>query len=295
MRGYGIFFFIAEAFRGLRANSLVNLLAVGTISMAMVIVGFFLILFFNVRSTVNTLSDKLVMSVYLKDGLTQHEKDFLFGRIRTEPGVKRAVYLSRDEALSQFKRELQGQEPLIQNLGENPLPDSFELVIDRSHADANRLAALAKKLAASPGVEDVSYGKKGAEVITALYKLLTYGGTALAILLGVSVVFIISNSVRLALYSRGQEIELMQWIGATRGFIQGPFLIEGAILAMLGSALAIGILAALFYSLPPELVLFLARPNGLDFLPPQVVAYMIIGGGLLGLAGGLVSVGKFLE
>jgi len=108
-------------------------------------------------------------------------------------------------------------------------------------------------------------------------------------------VFIISNSVRLALYSRGQEIELMQWIGATRGFIQGPFLIEGMLLSMLGTALAIGILAGLFYLLPPEVVIFLSRPKGLDFLPSSVVIYMIGVGGLLGLAGGLVSVSRFLE
>ncbi len=81
-------------------------------------------------------------------------------------------------------------------------------------------------------------------------------------LLGVSVVFIISNSVRLALYSRGQEIELMQWIGATRGFIQGPFLIEGMMLAMLGTALSVGILSGLYYALPHEVVLFLSQPTG---------------------------------
>jgi cell division transport system permease protein len=203
--------------------------------------------------------------------------------------------LSRTEALALLKKELKGQEALIEGLGENPLPDSFELSFDRRYADADRLDALAKKISRYPGVEDVSYGKQGAEVLSGLYRLLSYGVTALAVLLGVSVVFIISNSVRLALYSRGQEIELMQWIGATRGFIQGPFLAEGAMLAMLGSALAVGILAALYYSLPPEVVLFLSRPNGLDFLPTSVVAYMIIGGGLLGLAGGLVSVSRFLE
>jgi cell division transport system permease protein len=154
---------------------------------------------------------------------------------------------------------------------------------------------MAKKFSGYPGVEDVSYGKQGAEVLSGLFKLVTYGGTALAVLLGVSVVFIISNSVRLALYSRGQEIELMQWIGATRGFIQGPFLIEGMMLAMLGSALAVGIIAAVYYALPQEVIFFLSKPNGLDFLPPSVVAYMIIGGSLLGLAGALVSVTKFLE
>jgi len=295
VKGYGLFYFIAEAFRGLRANSLVNLLAVGTISMAMLIVGFFLIVFLNLQAAVNSLGDRLEMSVYLKDGLTEHEKDFIQHRIKIEPGVKKVSYLSRADALLLFKKELKGQEALIQGLAENPLPDSYEITFDRRSVDAERLEVLAGKFTEYRGVEDVSYGKEGARVLSGFYTAITYGGMAMAVLLGVTVVFIISNSVRLALYSRGQEIELMQWIGATRGFIQGPFLIEGMMLAMLGSALAIGILAGVYYSLPQEVVLFLSRTNGLDFLPLSVVTYMIIGGGVLGLAGGLVSVNRFLE
>ena len=295
MKGYGLFYFISEAFRGLRANSLVNLLAVGTISMAMLIVGFFLLVFINLHAAVNTMGERLEVSVYLKEGLPGHEKDFLLVRLKSEPGVKKVTYLSKAEALALFKKELKGQETLIQGLNENPLPDSYEVSIDRRYSDVDRLEAMAKKFSNYPGVEDVSYGKQGARMLSGLFKLVTFGGMALAVLLGVSVVFIISNSVRLALYSRGQEIELMQWIGATRGFIQGPFLIEGMMLAMLGSALAVGIIAGVYYALPQEVVLFLSRPNGLDFLPPSVVAYMIIGGSLLGLAGALVSVGKFLE
>lgn len=295
MKGYGLFYFIAEAFRGLRANSIVNLLAVGTISMAMLIVGFFLLVFLNVQTAMSSFGDRIGMSVYLKDGVTAHEKDFLLSRLKAEPGVKKTTYFSKAEALALFKKELKGQEALIQGLGENPLPDSYEIVIDHRHAETDKLEALAKKISGLPAVGNVSYGKQGAEVLTGLYKMLAYGGTALAVLLGVSVVFIISNSVRLALYSRGQEIELMQWIGATRGFIQGPFLIEGMLLAMLGSALAVTVLASVFYSLPQEVVLFLSRPHGLDFLPPMVVTYIIVGGGLLGLVGGLVSVNKFLD
>jgi cell division transport system permease protein len=101
--------------------------------------------------------------------------------------------------------------------------------------------------------------------------------------------------VRLALYSRGQEIELMQWIGATRWFIMGPFLVEGMLVTMIGTSLAVGILAGLFHALPREIVLFLSGPGGLDFLPTMVIVYMIGGGGALGFAGGLVSVNKFLE
>jgi cell division transport system permease protein len=263
--------------------------------MAMLIVGFFLLVFFNVQSTVGGLGERLEMSVYLKEGLSQHEKDFLLHRIKAEPGVKKAAYLPKAEALALFRKELKEQEALIQGLEENPLPDSYELNIDRRFADADRIEAIARKLSAYPGVEDVSYARQGAEMISGLYRLFTYGGTALAVLLGVSVVFIINNSVRLALYSRGQEIELMQWIGATRGFIQGPFLIEGTVLAALGSSLAVGVLAAFYYALPPEFILLVSGPNGLHFLPMPAVASMIIGGGLLGLAGGVVSVSKFLE
>ncbi len=295
MKGYGLFYFISEAFRGLRSNSLVNLLAVGTISMAMLIVGFFLLVFVNLHSTINSIGERFEVSVYLKEGLSGQEKDFLLQQLKTEPGIKKISYLSKAEALAQFRQELEGQESLIQGLSENPLPDSFEVNIDRGYSDAQKLEAMAKRFEALPGVEDVSYGRQGAQMLAGVYKLMKYGGITLAVLLGVSVVFIISNSVRLALYSRGQEIELMQWIGATRGFIKGPFLMEGMMLAMLGTALAVGILAALFYALPREAALFLSGPGALDFLPPPVVIFMILAGGLLGLIGGLVSVGKFLE
>jgi cell division transport system permease protein len=295
VKGYGFLYFITEAFHGLRANRLVNLLAVGTISMAMLIVGFFLLVFINLHSAVNALGDRLEISVYLKEGVTAREKDFLRDRLNAEPGVKRVTYLAKADALALFQKQLTGQEKLLEGLGENPLPDSYEAAVDRQAAAPDRLEAMAKKFAAYPGVEDVSYGKEGAQVLSGLYEAVLYGGVALSVLLGVSVVFIISNSVRLALYSRGQEIELMQWIGATRGFIQGPFLIEGMMLAMLGSALSVGVIAALYFALPQELVLILSRAGGLDFLPPSVVACMIIGGGLLGLSGALVSVAQFLE
>lgn len=295
MKGYGLFYYISEAFHGLRANSLVNLLAVGTISMAMLIVGFFLLVFVNLHSTVKTIGGSFEVSVYLRDGLSEQERDFLHRRLKTEPGVRKVTYLPRAQALALFKKELKEQEVLLDGLGKNPLPDSYELQIDRRYAETDRLEAMAARLKVYPGVEDISYGKQGAQMLAGLFKLVTYGGITLAVLLGVSVVFIISNSVRLALYSRGQEIELMQWIGATRGFIQGPFLLEGMMLAALGTALALGILTGLYYALPGEAALFLLRPNGLDFLPLPMVGYLFLASGILGFTGALVSVGKFLE
>jgi cell division transport system permease protein len=295
MKGYGLFFYVTEAFRGLRANSLVNLLAMGTISMAILIVGFSLLVFLNLRTTVNAMGERLEISVYLKDGLTPQEKDYVGTLLKSEPGVKKTVLVSKAEALGQLRQELRGQESLLEGLSENPLPDSYELTIDARYSDAAHMSALARKISRFSGVDDVSYGQQSVEVLDRLLRMVAYGGTALAILLGVTVVFIISNSVRLALYSRGGEIELMQWIGATRSFITGPFLVEGMLVSVTGGALSIGVLAAVFHALPQEAVLFLAGPDGLQFLSPVVIAYMIGGGALLGLIGGFISVNRFLE
>jgi len=295
MRGYGPIYYVVEAYHGLRSNSLVNLLAMGTISMAMLIVGFFLVVFLNLQSAVGAMGERLEVSVFLKSGLTPQEQDYVLTRLKAEPGVKKAVFLSKEGALELLKKELKGQEALMEGLGENPLPDSYEITVDTKYADAARMEALTKRIGKLYGVEDVSYGRQGVEVLDRLLKLVTWGGITLAVLLGVTVVFIISNSVRLALYSRGQEIELMQWIGATRWFIMGPFLVEGMLVAVLGTSLAVGILAGLFHAVPREIVLFLSGPGGLDFLPTPVIVYMIGGGGALGFAGGLVSVNKFLE
>ena len=295
MRGYGPLFYIIEAYQGLRSNSLVNLLAMGTISMAMLIVGFFLVVFLNLQAAVGAMGERLEVSVYLKSGITPQEKDYVLTRLKAEPGVKKAVFLPKDEAMALLKKTLKGQESLMEGLGENPLPDSFEVTVHADYADAAKMEVLTRRIGKLYGVEDVSYGRQGVEVLDRLLKLVTWGGISLAVLLGVTVVFIISNSVRLALYSRGQEIELMQWIGATRWFIMGPFLVEGMLVTVLGTSLAVGILAGLFHALPREIVLFLSGPGGLDFLPVPVIAYMVGGGGALGFAGALVSVNKFLE
>jgi len=295
MRGYGPVFYLVEAYYGLRANGLVNLLAMGTITMAMLIVGCSLLVFLNLRSAVGAMGERLEISVYLKDGLTDQEKDFLVTRLKAEPGVKKAVFQSKTEALDLLRKELKGQEALLEGLGENPLPDSYELTIDSRSSDAAKMDALSKRIEKLHGVADVSYGRESVEVLDRLLRMVTYGGMVLAALLGVTVVFIISNSVRLALYSRGGEIELMQWIGATRSFITGPFLVEGMLVAAIGTALSLGVLAGLFHAIPREAVHFLAGPGGLEFLPSWVIAYMIGGGALLGLLGGLVSVNRFLE
>ena len=104
MKGYGFFYYFAEAFRGLRANSLVNLLAVGTICMAMLIVGIFLLIFFNLQSSLHAMTERLEISVYLKDRLTSHEKEFLLMRLRLSRGSRESRTCPGQRPLSVSKK-----------------------------------------------------------------------------------------------------------------------------------------------------------------------------------------------
>ena len=120
MKGYGLFYYIAEAYRGLRANSLVNVLALGTITMIMLIVGFFLLVFFNLQASVQVMGERLEVSVYLKDGLTEHEKDFLFSRLKAEPGVRKVTYPVQNAGPGRVQKRIEGTGGAARRAGPKP-------------------------------------------------------------------------------------------------------------------------------------------------------------------------------
>jgi len=270
VKGYGLFFYIAEAFRGLRTNSIVNLLALGTITMIMLIVGFFLLVFFNLQSSVQVMAKRLEVSVYLKEGLTEHEKDFLQSRLKAEPGIRKVTYLSKVQALDVFKKELKGQEALLDGLGQNPLPDSYEVmstgpmrmpaVLKRSRANFPAIPAL--RTCPTEGTARKCWAGCSSSSPMAARRSRAAGRVGVFIHLEL-------RSSRALLARAGDRADAVDR-GHAR-FILGSFSDRRHAASMLGSTLSIGILAGLYYALPHEAVLFLSHTAGIDFLPLPVV------------------------
>ncbi len=213
--------------------------------------------------------------------------------------IREVTYVSKEEALADFRKQIRGQESLLEGLKANPLPASFQLRIREKYQTADALAQLAASMKRMEGVEDVLYGQEWVERLTSVVEVMKILAIVIGAVLGVASLFIVANTIRLAVYARAQEIEIMRLVGATRTYIQIPLILEGTLQGGLGAALALGLLYALFratlWQLGTSARIILSGPELAQFLATQYGVAMIGIGVLLGGVGSLVAVRRFLK
>ncbi len=290
-------YFIGEALRSILRSRMIHAVAVGTVTIAFVLLGAFLLLYVNLQGLLETWSEQVQVTVYLAEGLSAGDLKQLEGRIRARQEVAAATHLSKEQALAAFKRDLQGQRGLLEGLGgENPLPASFELRLHPAYRSVGAVEELVREVRAWTGVAEVQYGQEWIANLTAIVTLLHLVGLAMGGLLALALLFIVANTIKLMVYARRDEIEVLSLVGATAGFIKAPFLIEGTLQGMAGALLALLILSGGYHLLSAELA---ASPlwQGMDFrfLPWSYGAGMLVGGMAMGVVGSLFSLGRFLK
>lgn len=286
-----IFYYLAEGLRNIGRNKLLNLSTIFTIAVSMTIFGFFLILFLNLKDLHESWSERFQITVYLKDGT---DEKHLIDTIRKEKEVSAVIYTSKENALLEFQKELGKGKGVLNTIGDNPLPASIDITLKKEYRLSEFIEPLVEMIRKLPGVEEVHYGEDWIREITVLLKGLKITGILLGSFLIAGVIFIISNTIRLALYTRQEEIEIMKLIGATRGFIRWPFVVEGVLQGLTGGASSILFLYG-FYRI-------VAYGLGLNFpgfhpafLNPLLLAGIFFSGLILGLLGSLFSMGRFLK
>ncbi len=291
-------YILEDALTSIRRSGWGGLASIGTIAVSFVIVGIFLVITGNLGAVVTEWKEQFQVTVFLDDGITAEQLALLKKRIESERAVTAMTYTSKEEALRQFKRELRGKEALLEGLGENPLPASFQLRIDEAYHTPEALRQLAAFLGRLEGVEDVQYGQEWVDRLTAIIRLLRLVGLGVGLALGFASLLIVSNTIRLAVYARAEEIEVMRLVGATKTHIRAPFLLEGLIQGALGAGLA---LLALYGAYRATLWQLRVSPGQIlgmgvgSFLDPHWAAALILAGAVVGGAGSLISVGRFLR
>jgi cell division transport system permease protein len=215
------------------------------------------------------------------------------GKIERLRGVTNVKYMSKDEAWRKFKNEFGEKLSLDAAMTDNPLPDTFIIEVEVPEL----VTSVAKQVANMPSVTEVRYSGKLLEQIQSLASAVRIGGLIMVCMLSVATLLIVINTIRLTVIAREKDISIMKLVGATNSFIKWPFIIEGIIIGIIGSAFSFAILKAsydvimfqLAYSLP-----FLPIINNFGILLP---IYMIVGcvGILLGMLGGYISVSKSLK
>ena len=287
-------YFLGEALKSLRRNSLMTLASIATVTLSLFILGMFLTTVLNLTHMASYLENQVELSVYLKDGLTTQQIGDVERKIRGLQEVKTVTFVNKDQALQEFKERLGEQSYLLDSLNGNPLPSSFAVVFETPSAVREAAAVLEQDGA----VETAQYGQETIEQLFEVTRFIRIGGTVLILFLAFSTLFIISNTIRMTVFARRKEIQIMKYVGATNGFIRWPFLLEGMMLGLIGSILAGGCLWEMYRWGLAQLI-----EHGLAFLPmiptyPFIlqVAVALVGIGIcIGGLGSAISVRKYMK
>jgi cell division transport system permease protein len=234
--GFDLFFFISEAITNIRRSGLMIVISVATITICMVVFGFFLLLSINLNQLADFISSKLEIRVYLSENLTIKEINDVKNKIANLESVKEVVFIDKQIAWSVFKKNFTNLE-LSDLVDINPLPHSFKVYL----YDTSKIANTAKFLTQqySKYIDDVGYMGTIAERIRLISKLAKTGGLVLVLFLTIATLLIVVNTIRLTVLSRHDEIDIMQLVGAESKFIKWPFIIEGLVMGVLGSVFAV--------------------------------------------------------
>lgn len=280
--------FLRAALRGLSASPLTSGVAVVTIGVTLVLVGAFALLVANMQRLLDDFGDALHVTAFLEDGLPEDAQRQLAATAATVEGVTSVRLVSKQEALERFRNGVGRGGALLEGLSENPLPASLEIGLAPEYRSAAGLARVAGSLDGLPGIQELSSGQDWVEGYLRAIALVRGVGFGLALILALATLLIVANTIRLAVLSRRDEIEILALVGASRAYVGTPFLIEGLLQGVSGGLLALVLLYALFRLVLPgfefglELLLGGVEPR---FFSPLEAAALLAAGAGLGLFG----------
>ena len=279
-------------------NLFPNLITIGIIAVSILIFSTFTLLAFNLTSFLKNWEDKIEVIAYLKRGTPSSEVEPLLNKTRLLEGVEIVRYVSPYDAMTFMETKLGGQKNLLQGIQPALLPPSFEIQLKKDYRNSARINEVVARLREMAQFEEIQYGQEWVETFSALVHILRLTQWILGGLLLIAIVFITSNTLQLTISSRREEIKVMHWVGASPGFIRVPFYVEGLIQGLLGGGLAIFFLFLLHQGLllhiPPSMQAWLAKVPVL-FLPPETIAWIILGGMVLGFFGSFVASMRVLK
>jgi cell division transport system permease protein len=284
--------FVSEAVRSIGANISTTVAATMTVLIGMFLLGLFIALFSWVNSwTDHVRKDVLVKVFFVQDATTQ-QINTVQSKLLTFPETKKVVFISKEEALKRMKEKYPD---LTQNLVNNPLPPAFEV----TPKDADQVSLIANKLQPLPaGVDKIDYAEKKTERILAVTNVIKYIFLLGSLVLLAASTILIANTIRLSIFSRRREIEVMKLVGASNWFVRGPFMLEGLICGLIGAILAVVLLVlAKQFALPViEGHSSTFREDDVHALSFPLVALILVGVSLLvGAAGSGITLRRFLR
>jgi len=232
-------FYLREALRSLRHHGGLATTAILALTAALTLAGMFLLLAHNAEMALQFIGDRRVMVVYLKDEVSDAQRDALNQRLGSLFGA--VTYVSKDDAWKEFAQQV-GDPQLLEAVGQNPLPASLRVRLRPELMNAPAMAEAARQVQAFPEVEDVRYGAEWVSRLDALNAAVRSGAIAVGLAVAIGIVFVLYNTIRLTVLARRPQVEIMSRLGATDGFVARPFVLEAMFEAVISAVLALAVL-----------------------------------------------------
>jgi cell division transport system permease protein len=275
-------FIFKESIRGFNNAKLSTFASILTITISLVLITLYYVISIRSNETIKALKNRVELEVFLVDNYSTESLDSLRENIKRTGGVRVFDFISKEEAYKKFEEDY-GKE-MLEIFEYNPLPASFRINLYDEYKSTDRLEKIKEQLSKNPIVSDIIYPQKDVELIESMSSSRLFYNLIILIIVIIASLFLVSNTIRLVIFSKRKNIEIMKLLGSTRFFIQAPFLIEGIIQGLLGSILfviALLVFKSVFKNTYLESVL--------------VTNYWLVFGAglLLGLIGSAISVRMF--
>lgn len=287
-------YFLRETVTSLVRNRFMAVASILTVTLSMFILGAFLSAVLNINHMATYLESQVEMTVYLKDGIKTDDVMAVGKQLKQLNGLKGISFTNKDQALANFRESMGDQAALLDSMNGNPLPASYKI----SFHSPDQLQDAVNLVKKYPQVDDVQYGQEIVEQLYRVAQFIRISGIILILFLAAAELFIISNTIRLTVFARRREIQIMKYVGATNGFVRWPFLFEGMVIGFIGSGIS-SILLWLCYRMIQEEI----HNAGLVFIPllamypfiVHVAIFLLAAGIIIGALGSAISLRKYMK
>jgi len=277
-------------------NRLVHLIGIGTMSIAFLIFYAFILIFVNINHWTEKQGKTLTMSIYFKGEPDKAEIENIKKELFLFPGVTIKQFVSKDDAMKSLRRKLGEKAGLLDGLKQNPLPASLEITLSRDKDGDSLPYQLKTRLEEISVVDEVHYTQEWIKRLQVIMEAIRIVGMIFGGLLFLAALFIITNTIKLTIYSRKEEIEILKLVGATNRFVKIPFMIEGSIQGLLGGAVALFILFLAYIIAITRIDISIGFASlTIVFLSPQIILFLLLMSVIIGFIGSTISLGRFFR
>ncbi|MCI5535270.1 MAG: permease-like cell division protein FtsX [Lentihominibacter sp.] len=291
------FYTLKQAFLQVFRNRTMSIASIFAITAMLLILSIFFILVINVNTAAQMIqNDYDSIEIFLEDDMTKQDAQTIVDDISVREGVDEAYYKSRETAMDEFKARWGKNAYLLDSLKENPLPNSIVIMI----SDLEKATSLAETAATYDGVEDVKFYKDTVDKLLDATRFIQLAAIVIMVFLIIVSVVVVSNTIKLTVFNRSNEISIMKYIGATNWFIRGPFLAEGIIIGIISAGISVGVSAAMYRKIVEVIGDQVFSVLSMPMVPVNFLVYnftwiFLALGISIGACGSIISMRKFLD